>query len=277
MAVLLDLRPLRPRRGHDPNPWARSRGLSFVTPLAYDYRMAWAAIRSYYAVADEIVLGLDRDRVSWNGKPFAFDEGDFRRGLAEADPEGKVTLVEGDFHSQATPLANDTHERNVLSLRCRPGHWVVQIDSDERLLNGPEFRAWLLGRRWPWRVMGRWIVVFKRFGDDYLVAENDGAWISVANRVRGSHTGCREHPGWRRRSPLRLLHFSMGRDEADLREKLAHWSHARDFDTAAYLELWKSVTVDNHRDFRDVHPLNGPEWPSLRLVRRGDPDWVAEA
>jgi hypothetical protein len=254
---------------------SRAAGLSFITPLAYDYRMAFAAIRSYYAVADEIILGLDRDRVSWNGKPFALDGGELREGLRSLDTEGKIRLVEGDFHAQGSATANDTHERNALSMECRPGNWLVQIDSDELLQNPAQFRDWLLRRSWHWLVLGRWTVVFKRFGDDYLVVDKHDAWISVASRLRGAFTGCRDTKELKRRSPLHLLHFSWGRSEEELLQKLQSWTHARDFDTAKFFELWKSVDLENYGGLRDFHPLDGPDWPSLRLIRKGDPDWVA--
>ena len=253
----------------------KAGGLSFVTPVAYDYRYAWRAIRSYYGIADEIILGLDRDRIAWSGRPFEIDEGDFRRWLAAADPLGKIRLVEGDFHAQATAHRNDTFARKALSLHCKKGNWIVQIDSDEILLNPEEFRDWLLARRWPWLVQGRWRVVFKLFGEDYLVVDKDGAFTSVATRRRGSYTGSRNTRGFKRRSPLNLLHFAWGRSEAELRQKLACWTHFADFDTSRMLELWKSVDLHNYRGFRDIHPLDGPDWPALRLVRKGDPDWVA--
>jgi hypothetical protein len=252
----------------------RAKGLSFVTPLAYDYRLALAAIRSYYPVADEIILGLDKDRVSWNKKPFVLDEEDLRKGLAAVDPDKKIVLVEGDFHCLDTATANDTQERNTLSLACKPGHWVVQIDSDELLQNPLEFRDWLLRRRWPWLVLGRWTVVFKRFGDDYLVVDKHDAWISVATARQGIYTGCRDTKERKRRSPLHMLHFSWGRGEGELLQKLESWTHARDFDTGKFFEFWKSVTLENYKSFRDFHPLDGPDWPALRLIRKGEPGWV---
>jgi hypothetical protein len=253
----------------------KAKGLSFVTPVAYDHHFAWAAIASYYTIADEIILGLDRDRISWSGKYYHLDEDEFRRHLKEADPLGKISLVEADFHSQGSAPANDTFERNALSLRCKPGNWVVQIDSDELLQNPAEFRAWLLERRGPWLALGRWTVVFKRFGDDYLVVDKDSFWISVATRRHGRYTGCRDTREFRRRSPLHMLHFSWGRTEEELKQKLESWTHAADFDTDKFFKFWQSVDLGNYRQFRDFHPINGPDCPSLRLIRKGDPDWVA--
>lgn len=254
---------------------SRSKGLSFVTPVAYDHRFAWTTIGSYYAIADEIILGLDRDRISWSGKPFQLDEEDFRSRLKAADPLGKIKLVEADFHSQGSAPANDTFERNALSMQCKPGHWVVQIDSDEVLQNPAEFRDWLLKRRGPWLVQGRWTVVFKRFGDDYLVIDKDSFWINLATRRRGLYTGCRDTREFKRRSPLLMLHFAWGRSEEEIKQKLESWTHAKDFDTAKYFAFWKSVDLDNYRQVRDFHPFDGPDFPSLRLIRKGDTDWVA--
>lgn len=250
--------------------------LSFVTPVAYDYRFAWAAIRSYYAIADEIVLGLDIDRISWNGKPFAFDDAEFKRGLKAVDPQGKIKLVEGNFHSQGSAPDNDTFERNELSKHCTRGNWIVQIDSDELLQNPHEFRAWMLKRRGPWLVLGRWTVVFKTFGDDYLVVDKheDDFWISLATRRQGMYTGCRDTKEFTRQSPLHMLHFSWGRTAEELKQKLESWTHANDFDTAKWFKFWQGVTLDNYKEFKDFHPIYGPDCPALRLICKGDPGWV---
>ena len=38
-------------------------GLTFITPLAYDYAYSYATIEAYYGIADEIILGVDKDRI----------------------------------------------------------------------------------------------------------------------------------------------------------------------------------------------------------------------
>lgn len=248
-------------------------GLSFVTPVAYDFRYALKAVQAYYGAADEIVLGLDRERISWSGMKYNMDEGAFREGIRLLDSQAKVKVVEGDFHSRGSATLNDTDERNVLSLACRPGHWIVQIDSDEMVLNAGEFRAWLLGRTFNWNVLGNWLTVFKSFRDAYLVVDKT-ATISVATRSRGLYTGCRDTKQWKRRSPLKMLHFSWGRTEAEVGQKLKNWTHSGDFDTDRFLQFWRSVNLENYQSVRDFHPMDGPDWPSLRLVKRGDPDYL---
>ncbi|HTB33696.1 MAG TPA: hypothetical protein VK842_02425, partial [bacterium] len=132
------LRSLRP---------APRGGLSVVTLAAYDWKLGIEAIRRCYAIADEIVVGLDSERISYRGERFPFNDAAFRRALKKVDPQGKVRVLEGDFHSQDDPSANETHERNVLSLACRKGSWVLQIDADEWMVNPLEFKRWLGGLR----------------------------------------------------------------------------------------------------------------------------------
>jgi hypothetical protein len=253
----------------------KASGLSFVTPVAYDFNYALAAIAAYYPVADEVVLGLDSDRVSWSGARFDFDDLAFQRGLKAIDTAGKVKLVQADFHSQGGPQANDTYERNALARNCSDGFWIVQIDSDELLQNPDELRDWLMHRRGPWLAQAQSTTVFKVFGQDYLVVDKPESWVSIATRRRGVGTESRETKEWKRLSPGRLLHFDLGRGEAELVQKLAHYTHSKAYDTAKYLDFWRSVTLNNYHGIRDLHPLRGEEWPQLKLLRKGDPGWVA--
>jgi len=256
-------------------------GLSFVTPLAYDWRYALDAIRSYYCIADEIILGLDRSLISWSGNRFKVDMAELGRGLRRIDMDRKIRLLRGDFHSHGAPMRNDTWERNWLSRKCRPGNWVVQIDSDEVLVNPREFREWLVRRTGGQTVNGRWELVFKVIGGTALVVDYRKSYIQVATMRRGGYVSARETTERRVVSPLVLLHYSLGRTAADLKQKLYNWSHSPDFDLPAYLKLWKSVTLRNYGRFRNFHFLYGPHYPRLRAVslaglRRAERGGVSE-
>jgi hypothetical protein len=242
------------------------KGISVVGLLAYDWKYAIKSIRSYYAIADEIVLGLDADRLSWSRKPFRFDKAACFRALRSMDPLKKIRVIEGDFHALPGPMQNDTAERNALSMRCRAGNWVLQIDADEEMINPAQFAEWLKGLRWKRQAMANWQHVFKVIGDKALVIDVSDHWIPVATTLRGAYFENRNTREWALRSPLKLLHFSWGRSEMELRAKLKHWSHSPDFDTAALLKLWKSVNLKNYRDYKDFHPLDGPLWPGLKVV-----------
>jgi hypothetical protein len=243
-------------------------------PVAYDCAYALDALRSLYDVADEIVLGLDADRISWAGRPFRFPDYEFCEATTLLDVAGKITMVEENFHASGNPLANDTYERQVLADSRRiKDSWVVQIDSDEILLNPVEFAKFL-------REFGdetrdveyhlTWATVWKRFGDQYLVVD-PATETQPCAAWDPRYVGARRVAGRRAvLSPLRALHLSFGRTEAELIQKLTSWGHAKDFDVMAYVDFWRSVTLDNYRDVRNFHPIVPETWPGLRLVAAKD-------
>jgi hypothetical protein len=246
--------------------------LSFVGLAAYDYQDLIRSIGFYYAIADEIIIGLDADRVSWSGHRFEFDDGEFRRRLAAADPDGKIRVVEDNFHQFDLPARNDTHERNVLSTHCADGNWIVQIDADEYLINPGEFKAFLDQAPPDALVHANWITVFKTFGAKYLVIDTGrrfDATPPVAIRRKRAYVSCREVGYSGIASPGVLLHMSYGRTRDGLQQKLRHWTHSGDFDTVKYLELWDSITLDNYREVRDFHPLGLSDWKGLKLIEGG--------
>lgn len=244
---------------------APQRGLSVAGLLAYDWRQALNSIASYYGIADEIVLGLDQDRVSWSGKPYRMDLRACLAALRRLDRQHKIRVVRGDFHALAEPMLNETAERQRLASECRPGNWVLQIDADELMLAPQPFADWLRGYSWKRQVLARWITVFKVLGRDALVIDSQAEWVPIGTRDP-RYTEARNTREWPVRSPLELLHFSWGRSDAQLQAKLKHWGHSRDFDTAALLQLWRRVDLGNYTRFRDFHPLDGPLWPGLRRV-----------
>lgn len=240
--------------------------ISVVMPIAYDFRYSYRSLEKVYEIADEVILGLDRDRVSWSGKPFDFDLEEFRATVATIDRRNIVRLVEGDFHSAGSPMGNDVNERNVLSTHCRPGNWIVQIDSDEQAINAKDFRAWLTRADRSKDVQAKWITVFKSFGDKCLVANEPDLKVSVATTTPAKYRDARESDRPKVLSNLLLLHFSWGRNRAELAQKLTNWSHSQDFDTAKLLALWDSVTLENYQQFRNFHPLYPPLWSKLSLI-----------
>ena len=237
--------------------------LSFVTLLAYDYRYAFLAVRSYYDIADEIILGVDRDRVTHSGNPFHIDMREVADFVGGIDRAGKIRIVEDDFHSQPTPMDNDTHERNVLSLACRPGNWVVQIDADETLVDPAAFGEWMPTAPQDAQIKARWISVFKVFGDTALVIDPAKETAPVATLRRGEYTLARCTVDRPVLSPLLLLHYAWGRTREELKFKLHNWSHSKDFDVDAYFRLWDSVTMENYRQFKDFHPIVRGAWMEL--------------
>jgi hypothetical protein len=243
--------------------------LSFVSLLAYDYKYAFKSIRTYYDIADEIILGLDQDHISWSGNKYEFSEEDLGKFLEEFDTEKKIKVVRGNYHKTIIPLRNDTDERNHLSTQCKDDNWVIQIDADEMALNPKEFSEWMAKTPEMLAVKGKWITILKSFGDKYVVIdegrETDGS-IYIGTKMKNSYTVVRDTPQPAIESPLRLLHMSWGRTREELKMKLENWGHSKDFDINKFLEMWDSITLDNYMNYTNIHPLHGPYWPKLKVV-----------
>jgi hypothetical protein len=242
---------------------------SFITLLAYDHRFVPEAIRSYYSWADEIILGLDRDRLTWSKNPFELDLGKFQRDLALLDPLGKIRIIEENFHRLDHPMDNETEERNQLSLSCRPGNWIVQIDADECAMNFAEFADWIEATHPQGCLWARTFNVFKIIGDWALVIEPCYEGFPVATRLRWSYAAARNTSESPVSSPLCLLHHSFARSREEIRQKLTNWGHAREFDTNRFLELWDSITLENYQQLKNFHPLTPETWPALAAKRIG--------
>ena len=243
------------------------KNLSFVTLLAYDYKSAFQAIKSYYKFADEIILGIDKDYISWAGNSFHFNEAEFKKFIKKIDVEKKIKIIRANFHNMASPIKNDTSERNFLSLKCKPDNWIIQIDADEILLNPEEFVSWLKNVPSGFVIKASWITVFKCFENspDCLVIDNSEQAF-VGTKKQNIYTVCRETNEPQLKSPLKMLHFSWGRKRDELKQKLDNWSHSRDFNTKAYLKFWDNVNLKNYKTFKNIHPINGPVWPELKIA-----------
>lgn len=242
--------------------------LSFITLLSYDWPLALKAIESYADVADEIILGLDKQRITWSGSPFSINMDEIRTFLLYQGIEYKTRIVEENFHSHSSPMTNDIEERKFLSKLCAPGNWIVQIDADEILYEGKkQLRELLDHTPDTHELTARWLCVFKKFGDEALVVSPAEEVLTLAGKVRGEYVTCRSSGRPQIASPVEILHYSFARSSGDLHQKLINWGHSRDFDTAAYFKFWESVTLDNYSQCRDFHPLCPALWHSLVKVR----------
>ena len=245
--------------------------ISVITPTAYDYTYFLESLQCYYGIVDEVFVGLDRDRISWAGNKFTFNEDDFYEQVQKIDVDKKVTIIEDNFHPLDKPMKNETYEKNYLSSLCKPGNWILQIESDEFMLNPNEFKKWLEENKdFQGRVRGQWITVYKAFGDDLLLPNDKGGQVAIGTKLQGQYTVARETNEPDIQSPMLLLHYSWGRTKAELLEKFKNWGHAGDFDPDTYADMWDKVTLENYQEFSNLHPLDPSGWPNLLKVNRKD-------
>ena len=111
---------------------------SAISLISYDASYLPKSIASYYDYVDEIVLGLDKDRITWSGNKFTFNADLLFAQLTELDTENKISIIEEDFHQAKVAIENDNYERNFLKAQCMHD-WIFSFDADEQLLNAKEF------------------------------------------------------------------------------------------------------------------------------------------
>ncbi len=246
--------------------------LSIITLLSYDYIYLEDCIRSYYDIADEIILGVDKNRVSWSGNAFTFDMAFVLSVIEKIDTGKKVKIIEGDFFKYKEPIQNDTYERSYLSQQCKAGNWIISIDVDERLVNAEEFSGWLKYHDQgsdirKYDIGAQWIQIFKVI-DGKKILINRYEPTTVGTFKRGGFTCARLTGQPTVMSPLILEHYSWGRTREEIWQKLSNWSHTNDFNIKHYFDLWDSINLQNYRDFKNIHPLDKVSWPELIVDER---------
>jgi len=248
--------------------------------VAYDWARLEHSLPAVYAQADRICLSIDRDRKSWSGERYEFDEGAFRALLARLDPDHKVEVYEDDFHRpDLDPMGNDIRQRRLMAQHMGEGGWHVQVDVDEYFLDFAGFVAELRRldpeprpERRPMCVYARWTPLFKRVEGGYLYVDFGGK----AGEQAPIATNCPEYvnsrvtQGKAVHTPFVVVHDTWARSEAELWQKFSNWGHAKDFDARSYFNLWKAVDAANCRYLRDFHPLYGPDWPRLGFHAAAD-------
>jgi hypothetical protein len=241
--------------------------LSFYTPIAYDYKYAFAAVKSYYNIADEIILAIDKDRISWSGIKYDFDDILFNTTIKEIDTNNKIKIIEESFHKTGSPITNDTNKRNEITKQCS-GEIIIGIDSDEILINANEFAEWLKSYTSKDDISCHLMTVYKSFENKLLIAMPLETTV-IGTKLRNSYKQARNTSNRTMLSPLKLLHYSWGRTEQELKQKLYNFGHSNQFNIPKYFGMWKNTTLDNYASKRFFHPL-GPRQSNWRYLQLFD-------
>lgn len=255
---------------------------SVISLISYDAAYLPNSIKSYYDYVDEIILGLDEDRVTWSGNKFSFDESALYKALKELDYDKKITIIEDNFHSSKVALENDNHERNFLRSHCSHD-WIFSIDADEELVNSKDFflRYVPLAERYHKKIdlAFTWFLPYKEFEDCYLmIANNDGSWSRGDTQGFTTHkdnqfTYCRWTTNKRVvLSPLCILHWSFCRTEANLTQKLKNFGHSDRTHNDPFFNVWKQINLSNYTQLTNFKTsgFGTNQWEKLIVVPKKD-------
>jgi hypothetical protein len=241
-----------------------------ISLLAYDYEFLLKTLPAYLKQVDLVILGLDRQRLTWAGNKFEIPDSFFEQ-LKAIDIEQKVKIVEDDFFVEGSnPRDLDTRERNILSTHAPEGSWLLSVDADEYLLNVDELINFLHEFA-DERVclFGNWITLFKQSGKKMFVIENVPETVErfpLATMKSNIFNYCRNTPQRIVFTSVIAIHYSWARTKAELERKLLNWAHRDDFEVGDFVAKWDSLNESNYQQWIDFHPFEGSMWQKISLV-----------
>jgi len=260
---------------------------SVISLISYDAEYLPDSIKSYYDYVDEIVLGLDKDRISWSGNSFTFDEDSLWKVLQVIDCDNKISVIEGNFHQSSIAIENDNYERNYLKQYCT-NDWVFSFDADEVLLNAKDFFYKFCPIAEPYMakcdLIFTWFLPYKEFDESYLViANDDNTWFSGDKQGFATHKDSHfTYARWtdnksHLNTPLGIMHWSLCRQQAKLHEKINNIGHSNLAEKDPFFDTWKKVNLDNFTQLRNFKSsgLGDNQWPKLVEIIKPEFDAIA--
>lgn len=250
--------------------------------VSYDWVLLKKSLPRVYAQADKICLSIDKNRKSWNGQKYSFDEEAFQSWLSGIDTRKKIDLYEDDFSlSDLSAMQNDTRQRMLMAQRLGRGGWHIQVDSDEYFLDFDLFVRSLkkihtspTGNEKPLNVCACWISLIKRLPSGYLFVDFKSRMpelVPMATNVP-AYERARHNGHFNVVVPVYVLHETWARSDDELWFKMNNWGHAgdelkqREF-KASYYNLWKSLDEYNYPYISDFHPASPRVWPGLGFMK----------
>jgi hypothetical protein len=257
--------------------------------VAYDWELLKKSVPRVYDEADTICLSLDKNRRSWAGQPYNFNEDDFRSWLTSIDKDKKIDLYEDDFsRPELSAMGNDNLQRNLMAARMGSGGWHIQIDSDEYFVDFRKFVSFLrklnpnpTGKEKPINICGCWIPLIKKLRDGYLYVDFKDSLpetVPVATNVP-VYKRARNNGHFNFISSHYVVHETWSRSENELWFKINNWGHSdEELDLKAkkisYYNLWKALDEHNFQYIRDFHPAIAKTWPALNYLEASSMDEV---
>lgn len=255
---------------------------SAISLISYDAHYLPKSIEKYYNYVDEIVLGLDKNRITWSKNSFSFDEQKLWSELSQIDGDGKISIVEEDFVQSEVAIENDNYERNFLKDQCSHD-WIFSFDADEMLVNPKQFFYDFCPLVEDYRethdICMTWATPYKEIEDTTLViAEEDGSPFFGENQgVVTSKNNTFTYARWTNQSaagtnrilsPLVALHFSLCRKSEDLHEKIHNIGHSNIVEEDPFYKIWSQVDMENYKQLKNFKTsgLGDAQWPSLEPI-----------
>jgi hypothetical protein len=241
--------------------------------IAYDWYLLQYSLPLIYKEADLICLSIDKDRISWGGNLYSWDEIGFRTIVKDIDTDNKIKVLEEDYHlPDLQPMQNEVRQRKMIAAFMGEGGWHIQLDTDEFFLDFKGFTNTLqsLSPKRKINVVCPWITLYKQDADGFYYIKpakfNQIEFIQIATQWPHYEYG-RRNGYFNIHSCFGILHLSWARDEKEIWEKLNNWGHKNDFIIQDYFDKWKNLNYMNYKNYKDFHHIQPAIWSQLDFIK----------
>lgn len=241
--------------------------------VAYDWSLLQNSLPLIYEHSDRICISLDKDRISWTGNSFEFDEVGFKNLIQSIDVDKKIEIYEDDFHlPELGPMKNEVRQREMMAeFLGKNDGWQLQLDSDEYFLNFKGFVSYLkkLQPKRLTNVCCPLIILYKRIDEGFLVVDPSEfkkiEFIQIASKTPHFEHG-RRNGYFNHYTDFCILHQSWARTKEEVWQKLNNWGHRYDADIQEYFDLWNKANINNYREYINFNQVAPEAWPRLALL-----------
>lgn len=251
--------------------------------VAYDWNLLKTSVPKVYNAADTICLSIDKNRKSWAGKSYEFDNSAFFGWIRSIDADHKIQVYEDDFAIPGlSTIENDTRQRNLMADFLGEDGWHIQVDSDEYLLDFEGFVKYLLKINpepqfsdKPVNVCVNVIPLIKQIAcEGYVFVKFENKFIENQPMAtnRPVYESAKRNGHFNIISPYFLVHETWARSEEDLWKKINNWGHSNDFNLKSYFKLWQAIDRYNYIFIKNFHPTHAEAWPALEFCEGKDID-----
>lgn len=237
--------------------------IKVIILLAYDFELVKNSLPCVYNYADTVLFSIDRNRVSWSGNKFNFDES-IIRWINEFDVDKKIKFYEDDFYlSSNTAMQNETRQRQLSADYLGDDGWTVMFDADEYIINFREFTEMLNSyskrfekqKKKPIAFTANCINIFKSDAEGYYIIAGSDFPVRIATN-RPKYERARNVDCFTKYTDFLLIHQSWDREEDEIYYKIKNWGHKSDFnDSEAYFDFWKNINQSNYKEVRNFYPF----------------------
>lgn len=238
--------------------------------VAYDWDFLKYSLPSIYSYMDAICLSVDVNRQSWNGNVFEIDWNAFRELIAKIDTDSKITVLEHSFfQADKTPIDNECYQRKMMADHLGESDWLIQIDTDEIIINIVDFIKILEKNKNSKRslnIHGIWLNLIKQTSQGFIYSSVKTP--PLATNMPLYEYG-RTNGHFNIYSNIFLIHITWARAREEVYFKLKNWGHSHEFNSISFYKIWDALDDHNWIYIKDFHPMNKSSIPQLYYEKAG--------